>query len=47
MANLRRGAPFLVLGIAFVALGATGRRIFLTLGIVCLILGTVRIARPR
>lgn len=47
MANLRSGAPFLALGIAFVALGATGRRIFLTLGIVFLILGTVRIARSR
>lgn len=47
MPDIKRGAPFLVIGIALLAIGATGQRVFVTVGLVFLILGFLRIARRR
>jgi hypothetical protein len=47
MATRLRGAgvTFLVLGIVFIAIGASGQRAFTTIGLVFLVLGIVRLAR--
>jgi hypothetical protein len=41
------GIPFLVIGIVFLAVGATGRRAFAAIGIVFLVLGIVLLSRQR
>ncbi len=41
------GVPFLVIGIAFIALGITGQRVFLAIGVVFLALGAALMARQR
>ena len=45
MLNPRAGFPFLAIGCAFIALGASGRRAFFGAGIVFLILGIVLLKR--
>ena len=40
-------APFLVLGIAFIALGATGQRVFIFLGIAFLVIALVMMRKRR
>jgi membrane-bound ClpP family serine protease len=39
--------PFLVLGVAFIAIGISGNRAFTTIGLVFLVLGFVKLARAR
>jgi hypothetical protein len=41
------GIPFLVIGIVFLILGATGRRAFVAIGIVFIVLGIVLSTRQR
>jgi hypothetical protein len=41
----RAGYPFITLGIAFLALGATGKNAFLALGVVFLVIGAVFLTR--
>jgi hypothetical protein len=41
----RAAVPFLAIGIAFLALGATGRRAFFALGLVFLVLGILGAVR--
>jgi multisubunit Na+/H+ antiporter MnhG subunit len=41
------GVPFLVIGLAFIALGAGQRPAFLAIGLVFLVLGVVVMARQR
>jgi hypothetical protein len=41
------GFPFLAIGVAFLVLGATGRRAFLAIGLAFLALAIVFIARQR
>lgn len=41
------GAPFLVIGIAFITLGAIGQRAFLAIGLAFLVLGIILSARGR
>jgi hypothetical protein len=41
------GIPFLTVGIAFVALGAAGRRAFLAIGLAFIALGLVMLIRHR
>lgn len=41
------GAPFLVIGIAFITLGAIGQRVFLAIGLAFLVLGIILFARSR
>lgn len=41
------GVPFLVVGLAFLILGVSGRRAFLTIGLAFLVLGMVLMARQR
>jgi len=41
------GIPFLVVGIVFLTLGATGRRAFVAVGIVFIVLGIALLARQR
>jgi hypothetical protein len=36
---MKQGAPFLVLGFVFIALGASGRNAYLALGVVFLAIG--------
>lgn len=38
------GAPFLVIGIAFITLGAIGQRAFLAIGLAFLVLGIILLA---
>ncbi len=45
MRRQRAGLPFLALGIAFVALGAGGRRAFFALGVVFIVLGMIMTKR--
>jgi LPXTG-motif cell wall-anchored protein len=40
-------APFLVLAIAFIALGATGQRVFIYLGIAFLVIALVMLQKRR
>ena len=47
MADIKRGAPFLAIGFALLAIGLTGRRVFVTVGSVFLILALVRIVGRR
>jgi hypothetical protein len=48
MARLARAAtPFIVIGIAFLALGMSGRRAFLYVGVVFMIVGILRARRAR
>jgi hypothetical protein len=42
----RAAGPFLAIGIAFLALGATGRRPFLALGLTFIIIAIIRARRP-
>jgi len=41
------GAPFMVLGFAFIAIGASRQRGFVAIGIVFLVLGIVQMRRQR
>jgi hypothetical protein len=41
------GLPFLIIGLAFLALGASGRRAFLAIGLAFLALGIVFMVRQR
>ena len=41
----RAGAPFLVLGFAFVAIGASGQRAFVVIGMAFIVIGIVRGSR--
>lgn len=41
------GLPFLVIGIAFIALGISGQKAFLAIGIAFMVLGAVLMARQR
>lgn len=41
------GLPFLIIGLAFLALGASGRRAFLAIGLAFLALGVVFMVRQR
>jgi hypothetical protein len=43
----RRATPFIVLGIAFLALGMSGRHTFLYVGIAFMIIGIVATRRAR
>jgi len=46
MRNRSRAAlPFLVIGIAFLALGAGGRRPFVAIGLVFVVIGIIRARR--
>ena len=48
MANpAQRAAPFIAIGIAFVALGATGRRTFFFVGAAFILIGIVMARRAR
>jgi hypothetical protein len=39
--------PFLIIGLAFLALGASGRRAFIAIGLAFLVIGIVFMARQR
>jgi hypothetical protein len=41
------GVPFLVIGLAFLALGTGGRRAFLAIGLAFLVLGIISLVRQR
>jgi hypothetical protein len=41
----RAGYSFFAIGIAFIAIGATGRRPFLAIGIAFLVMGLIQIRR--
>lgn len=41
------GAPFLIIGLAFLVLGASGRRAFVAIGLAFLVIGIVFLARQR
>ena len=41
------GIPFLVIGIAFFILGATGQRAFIAIGIAFIVIGIALLARQR
>lgn len=43
----KAGLPFLVIGIAFIALGISGQKAFIAIGIAFLAIGAVLIARQR
>jgi hypothetical protein len=47
ISNVPRGAVFLVLGIAFLVLGASGQRAFRVMGIAFLVIGIVGIVQSR
>jgi hypothetical protein len=41
----RVGYPFIAIGVAFIAIGATGRRAFIAIGAAFLVLGFVTLRR--
>lgn len=43
----KAGLPFLVIGIAFIALGISGQKAFIAIGIVFLAIGGALMARAR
>jgi len=43
----KAGIPFLVIGIAFTAIGFSGQRAFIAIGVAFLAIGAVMIARQR
>ena len=43
--NRKRGLPFIALGVAFMAIGITGRTTFFILGLVFIILGIALMRR--
>lgn len=43
----KAGLPFLVIGIAFIALGISGQRTFIALGVVFMAIGAAMLARQR
>ncbi|HVG30070.1 MAG TPA: hypothetical protein VM864_10255 [Pyrinomonadaceae bacterium] len=43
----RRAAPFIVIGIAFLAIGLSGNRAFIYAGIVFMLIGVIRGRRTR
>lgn len=43
----KAGIPFLVIGIAFIALGISGQKAFIAIGIVFLAIGGAMLARQR
>lgn len=43
----KAGLPFLVIGIAFIALGTSGQKAFIGIGVVFLAVGTAMLARQR
>ncbi len=43
----KAGIPFLVIGIAFIALGISGQKAFIAIGIVFMALGAALLARQK
>ena len=43
----KAGLPFLVIGMAFIALGISGQKAFIGIGVVFLAVGTAMLARQR
>lgn len=43
----KAGIPFLVIGIAFIALGISGQKAFVAIGVVFMALGAAILARQR
>jgi len=43
----RTAAPFIVMGISFIAIGITGKNAFLAIGVAFLVIGFVGLARQK